>query len=1591
MRRRLFALLSVLICLTMIFTMLPAAAAGPGAGTVNKETPGSATYVEDLTAWEIAPSGSTTLAAQFPDLALLGTDDAAIAASDSTAGWVPATVPGTVLGSLIDLHMYDFVFAPNNDGEYDPYFDENLLHISRSDFQNPWWYSTDFTLPTSEEGKNVMLTFKGINYTADVYVNGVQVVNKNLNIANENELRNRLGAGGDEGRVAGSNPQPPYTYVDPTGVNTSSNSSVYSDTVFNTYKDYYKGAFRTYDIDLTPYIEYDAPNNIKVKVRRNFIGEDFSIFWHDWHPAPSDNDMGLIGRAFITTYDKVQINNPVVVSKVAENLGSASLSFYIEATNLGAVDVVGAVRATVKDKDGAVVDQWQTPATVKANTYNNEIIVAEGRAFNNPDLWWPLGSGDQPLYTVDYEFVAEGSTLPNDTLHHRFGIREVSAEVHGMVAQPETNTTAGSNIMAQFYVNHLPIVIKSGGFCPHDLFLRQSDTDDRAFLEVVASMGMNMIRDEGKFYNDNLYDLMDEYGIMLMTGFMCCDRNEPGTGGDVTWSKAERMVVYESVYGQMRSLRSHPCLLAWLNGSDAPKDNNNGLNSWNVHRKMLEIEGRLRFHDVASAVSSAVTNTSRITGAGSGTEMDHAYDTAVPTAFYSANTSGATSGIYSFVSEGGGGGGIPSVESLWKFIPAENLWPHNVGHVGSGTGPGNYNKWNWHAARGNSNFTRIDNFVNIAENMYGGADNLDEWVYKSQLFGYEYQRAQYEALNVRRFVGATGFVNWMLNAPRPVVMWNQMDFYMNPYGSSYGIGKANEPVHIMYNPYNKNVHVLNTTPVDMGTLTATVKMYDIHGNRINGDVSKDVRVRSDGISSYSGTSTMRLTGLNPVRRDDIGTGAGETWVDGGFTIDYRSYGRRAATQTGSQMVFSKAEVDSSLIRPTTDVYFISLELADEDGTIISRNDYAVPRRQSVHNGNNWARSSYFQAGDLTQLNTLNPVDLDVAGNAGKLAADGIHYVQTVEIANNTNEVAYGVEVKAYRDNSRKDLLPSTYDDNLITLYPGESRIVTVTHLTELLNGPVVIGVNCFNNVIAGRPERSGNIYKPSDYTGQTATSATTNLARAKNSGTAVTATSAGNATAIANVNNANNGTTVIDGTLSTVATVASGASYYVNLGAATTFDRIMLRWSSAVGTGSVNWLSGVPNHVRIDVSTDAANWTTIVADYDNTNSRSAMSNVVLDAPCTAQYIRVTPSGLTGASALYGTNVGSGGGTNTNSSTNARAAASNVNINSIEVYRSFDTVTVEFSDNNNAVINVTSRDGNGLLGAATLDKSSPMLERVRQIPFGDKVEFVFTLDPATAIDLYANGALATTIDNGDGTVSWFADNTDGNMGSVLLYVVYCSVGVRADAESDIDKDVNFTLSVANADKLLTLEAEFLIDGSMLAGIGVEAQNGFTAMNDIFWASAGGDMWKGKVSLAYKAGANEGFTSAESTDVAKLVFAPRAVGDTTLTVTKVVTSGFDSNGKITYYFDTCIEPNSATTNIDQRAFSKYDLNRDNKVDALDLGIMLLYCGFDKDSPNWDTLVKVNDSRGKPVTASMCDVNGDGVIDMLDLLDLFIHYTK
>ena len=220
---------------------------------------------------------------------------------------------------------------------------------------------------------------------------------------------------------------------------------------------------------------------------------------------------------------------------------------------------------------------------------------------------------------------------------------------------------------------------------------------------------------------------------------------------------------------------------------------------------------------------------------------------------------------------------------------------------------------------------------------------------------------------------------------------------------------------------------------------------------------------------------------------------------------------------------------------------------------------------------------------------------------------------------------------------------------------------------------------------------------------------------------------------------------------------------------------------------------------------------------------------------------------------------------------------------------------------------------------------------------------------------------------------------------------------SDAASDIGSDIVYTLSLNHAKGLLSIELEFEIDGNLLVFNRIEGLSGFEPNDGVMWQNIGDGIWKGQVTLVNTQEEKpQNLMSMlgllDFDDYVKFIYSPCNQGNATMKLTDIKAFGYNVYWDFApLYRDTCIVKDEASTAIQQLVWSKYDLNKDNTTDSLDLGMMLLYCGSDNDSANWDELVKVNDSRGNGVTASMCDVNGDGLIDMLDLIDMFIHYTK
>ncbi len=1190
-------------------------------------------YSQQLKEWKIAPVTSA-VTPSLNAIAITDADNVVAQANYFTAGWLRAVVPGTVLGNLVDNGVYNDLFEPDNDGKINEYFNDNLSKIPTEDFEHEWWYSTDFTIPSKEAGKRITLTFKGISYTGDIYVNGTKVSNKYINITDEDYLKNGP------------------TLLDPNAeiedFFTEGAGTLKGVTDFEEYKSQFIGTMRTYDIDITDLVTIGkGKNNIKVKVTKPMYYQDLTYYWVDWNPQPADAMMGLTGEVFIHTSGNARLDNPAVASKVEIDHTKAHLNFFVDVSNFTTDAVVnGILTATIKDPDGNTIAKVRKENIhAPADAYNQEIVLraADYPQLNleNPQLWWPYLSGEQPLYTIDYEFSING--VVSDKLHHRFGIREISEEVN---VSPYANgyadsisTTHLAN-MLQIYVNHRPVLLKGGGYCATDLFLRHDRKTNEAVVEYVKYMGMNMIRDEGKFFDNHLLELMDENGIMLMTGWCCCDRwQEPGS-----FSKAERFVAFESLYAQMRNARRFACMYLWFNGSDDPPSIAfQGVNGQNVEQKYFEIEANLRWLEMGANCSSGSAKLATLTKVVGGMHMDATYDSQTPTWYYYE-----PKGLFGFISEGGGGGSIPIQETMRRILPEANMWPYNSAE--------NYNVWNYHTCRGS--FNNLSQHVMFIDGMYGASTTFDEFITRAQLFQYELQRTQFEALNFNRYKNTSGFINWMLNNAWPVMFWNQFDYYLNPNGSTYGARKANEPVHIMYSMYHKCVTVINNTFNEYPGVVATMSIYDINGNLINTPLEKIIDIQSDGAPAAIEYATAGKNRLSPQTIGLIKNDAGDYAP---YQINY--YGKIAEAY-GVIDLWNYDDIQASLTSPTSDVCFIRLELKNTAGKILSLNSYAEPMRNDIAGASHaWNRSGTYQTGDLTQLNQLPAVNLKVSKVSSKKVDN--RNVLTYKISNPTDNIAYAVELKAYTDKNKRTLVsPVFYEDNLFILFPRESRNIDISYNRSDFSGNALVAVNCYNNIVSDSDVRAAtNIYSGIPIGGSN------NLARSK---TVTGGTNPENITTIteSGQTNANNGKTFIDSNIYTYATLTpEDGAFVVDLGSIQAFDRIMLRWNGVITYQNPHNLRGRPDYIKIEVSDDNVSYTTIVEKYDNTMG-SVMTNIILPTQAKGQYVKITPTGLLGVSPAVGMNtaLSSGGvsGQSVSGIEEAKASAT-FNLAAIEIY------------------------------------------------------------------------------------------------------------------------------------------------------------------------------------------------------------------------------------------------------------------------------------------------------------------------------------
>ncbi len=224
----------------------------------------------------------------------------------------------------------------------------------------------------------------------------------------------------------------------------------------------------------------------------------------------------------------------------------------------------------------------------------------------------------------------------------------------------------------------------------------------------------------------------------------------------------------------------------------------------------------------------------------------------------------------------------------------------------------------------------------------------------------------------------TGLIQWMLNSAWPETYWQLYDWYLMPNGAFYGTRAASQPLNLSFNYADKTVYAVNDSRFEGEGLTAVVRAFDLSAREI---------------------------------------------YNQSYEIDL--------PPAGAQPVVSFAGQEAP-----TPVWFLDLVLQDTSGVEVARNFYWLSTEPDVldYENNLWFVTPTKEFADFTALDDLPEVELEVSasGNGSEV---------TVQLSNSTDALAFFIELRVVDDDGNS-ILPVLWDDNYVSILPGESRELT---------------------------------------------------------------------------------------------------------------------------------------------------------------------------------------------------------------------------------------------------------------------------------------------------------------------------------------------------------------------------------------------------------------------------------------------------------------------------------------------------------------------------------------------------------------------
>ena len=572
------------------------------------------------------------------------------------------------------------------------------------------------------------------------------------------------------------------------------------------------GMYRGFEFDITDLV-VDGMNALAVEVIPP-TSADLSLWFVDWNPMPPDSDMGIVQSAYLLRSGPVSVRNPQVVSTLSPAFDQAQLTLYADLTNGSSQPVQGTLTGSVAgitfSKDTQIAANTCTRVTLTTHELRQLVIAS-------PQLWWPAGLGPQSLYEMQMQFVIGGAV--SDSASTEFGIRRIDSQID-------------ANQHRLFSINGHPILIR-GAAWTHDIMVRQDPEREEYEVRYAADMHLNALRLEGKMFDNNLYQLADRYGVLIMPGW-CTGPFEEWD----QWTAEDYPIAQESMRHQIRQLRNHPSVFVFLYGSDnAPPPA--------VEQLYLQVMSEENWPN--PYLNSAADQTTP--GAGlSGVKMTGPYDWVAPNYWLTDTSRG---GAFGFITETSPGPAVPVTASLQQMLAPQNLWP-----VGNSA-------WNFHAGCGD--FAQTQDFTTALGNRYGAAKDLNDYTMKSQVMTYEAERAMFEAYGRNKYV-STGVIQWQMNTAWPGLIWHLYDYYLRPGGGYFGTKKALEPVHVQFSYDDSSIVVVNSTYADLAGYEVTAEVYNLdltqmYTQTVPFDIPSDSATRVFYLPGIPGLSTTYFVRL----------------------------------------------------------------------------------------------------------------------------------------------------------------------------------------------------------------------------------------------------------------------------------------------------------------------------------------------------------------------------------------------------------------------------------------------------------------------------------------------------------------------------------------------------------------------------------------------------------------------------------------------------------------------------------------------------------------------------------------------------------